>query len=99
MNTNSTSITRRQALQTVAATALGAGLAGRLAAQDPQAAKPAPSLLKPTLHVYDTRRDRYDGNGINGQGFHPFFTKEGKLRGGLDFLTEQPNLRAPWEKT
>lgn len=45
-----------------------------------------------------TRRDRYDGNGINGQGFHPFFTKEGKLRGGLDFLTEKPKLRAPWEK-
>jgi len=93
MNTNSPSITRRQALKTVAATALGAGLAGRLAAQDPQAAKPAPSLPKAMLHVYDNYR-----NGINGQGFHPFFTKEGKLRGGLDFLTEQPNLRAPWEK-
>ena len=53
MNTNRTSITRRQALKTVAATALGAGLAGQLAAQDPQAAKPAPSLPKPTLHVYD----------------------------------------------
>ena len=37
-----------------------------------------------------TRRDRYDGNGINGQGFHPFFTQEGKLRGGLEFLTEKP---------
>lgn len=45
-----------------------------------------------------TRRDRYDGNGINGQGFHPFFTKEGKLRGGLDFLTEKPKLAAPWEE-
>jgi hypothetical protein len=45
-----------------------------------------------------TRRDRYDGNGINGQGFHPFFTKESKLRGGLEFLTEKPTLRAPWEK-
>lgn len=45
-----------------------------------------------------TRRDRYDGNGIGGQGFHPFFTKEGKLRGGLEFLTEKPKLRAPWEK-
>jgi len=44
-----------------------------------------------------TRRDRYDGNGINGQGFHPFFTKEGKLRGGLEFLTEKPTLRAPWD--
>lgn len=45
-----------------------------------------------------TRRDRYDGNGINGQGFHPYFTKDGKLRGGLEFLTEKPKLRAPWEK-
>ena len=46
-----------------------------------------------------TRRDRYDGNGIDGQGFHPFFTREGKLRGGLEFLTEKPKLRAPWERT
>ena len=45
-----------------------------------------------------TRRDRYDGNGINKEGFHPFFTKEGKLRGSLEFLTEKPKLRAPWEK-
>ncbi len=45
-----------------------------------------------------TRRDRYDRNGINKEGFHPFFTKAGKLRGGLEFLTERPNLRAPWEK-
>jgi hypothetical protein len=44
-----------------------------------------------------TRRDRYDGNGINREGFHPFFTKEGKLRGSLEFLTEKPKLRAPWE--
>ncbi|HEY1173876.1 MAG TPA: cellulase family glycosylhydrolase [Verrucomicrobiae bacterium] len=46
-----------------------------------------------------TRRDRYDANGINKEGFHPFFTKEGKLRGGLDFLTQKPALRAPWEKS
>jgi len=45
-----------------------------------------------------TRRDRHDGNGINGGGFHPFFTKEGKLRNGLDFLTEEPKRRAPWER-
>ncbi len=44
-----------------------------------------------------TRRDRYDDNGIGGQGFHPFFTREGKLRGGLEFLTEKPRIRAPWE--
>jgi hypothetical protein len=46
-----------------------------------------------------TRRDRYDGNGINKEGFHPFFTKSGKLRGGLEFLTEKPKLRAPWEES
>ena len=45
-----------------------------------------------------TRRDRYDANGINGQGFHPFFTKAGKLRGGLEFLTEKSKLLPPWEQ-
>ena len=45
------------------------------------------------------RRDRYDSNGMNGEGFHPFFTKEGALRGGLEFLTEKPKLRAPWEES
>jgi len=45
-----------------------------------------------------TRRDRYDGNGIKGEGFHPFFTKEGRLRGGLEFLTEKPDLPSPWLK-
>lgn len=45
-----------------------------------------------------TRRDLPDGNGINGVGYHPFFTKEGKLRDGLEFLTEPPKLRPPWEK-
>lgn len=45
-----------------------------------------------------TRRDRYDANGIKSEGFHPFFTRGGKLRGGLDFLTQKPALRAPWEK-
>ncbi|NOY81929.1 MAG: glycoside hydrolase family 5 protein [Kiritimatiellaeota bacterium] len=44
-----------------------------------------------------TRRDRYDGNGINGEGFHPFFTKDGTLRAGLGFLREKPALPAPWE--
>jgi len=44
-----------------------------------------------------TRRDRYDGNGVKGCGFHPFFTKEGKLRDGLDFLTEKPALQPPWQ--
>ena len=45
-----------------------------------------------------TRRDRYDDNGIHGQGFHPFFNKAGKLRDGLRCLTAKPKLRAPWEK-
>jgi hypothetical protein len=45
-----------------------------------------------------TRRDRYDVNGLDGQGFHPFFTREGKLRGGLDFLCETPKVQPPWKK-
>ena len=45
-----------------------------------------------------TRRDRHDGNGLNGEGFHPFFTREGKLRGGLEFLCEKPKLLPPWER-
>lgn len=45
-----------------------------------------------------TRRDRYDRNGINNQGFHPFFTKDGKLRAGLEFLTEKPLIPAPWDR-
>ncbi len=44
-----------------------------------------------------TRRDRYDANGINSQGFHPFFTKSGQLRQGLDFLTAKPSLSPPWK--
>jgi len=43
-----------------------------------------------------TRRDRYDSNGIRREGFHPFFTAEGKLRDGLDFLKEKPAILAPW---
>ncbi len=46
-----------------------------------------------------TRRDRYDGNGIDSQGFHPFFTREGKLRAGLEFLTQQPSKLPPWQAT
>jgi hypothetical protein len=44
-----------------------------------------------------TRRDRYDGNGIDGQGFHAWFNADGTLRAGLEFLTERPALPAPWE--
>ena len=45
-----------------------------------------------------TLRDRHDINGINGEHFHPYLVKEGKLRGGLEFLTAKPKLRAPWEE-
>ena len=45
-----------------------------------------------------TSREHPDGNGIHGGGYHPFFTREGKLRDGLDFLKEKPKLRSPWEK-
>jgi hypothetical protein len=46
-----------------------------------------------------TRRDRVDGNGLHGFGFHPFALKNGKLREGLEALTEPPKLRAPWGKS
>jgi hypothetical protein len=45
-----------------------------------------------------TTRELHDGNGIDGGGYHPFFTKEKRLRDGLEFLTERPKRRAPWEK-
>jgi len=44
-----------------------------------------------------TRRDRIDGNGIDGQGFHAWFTRDGRLRPGLDFLLDPPKLKAPWQ--
>jgi hypothetical protein len=44
-----------------------------------------------------TRRDRYDDNGLDGEGFHPFFTREGQLRRGLEFLLEKPKVPPPWE--
>jgi len=43
------------------------------------------------------RRDRMDGNGVGGKGFHPTFTKNNQLRAGHDWMREQPKLRAPWE--
>ena len=45
-----------------------------------------------------TRRDRYDGNGLNAEGFHPFFTTKGTLRSGLEFLTEKPVQSVPWSE-
>lgn len=44
-----------------------------------------------------TRRDRVDGNGIRKFGFHPFALRDGRLRDGLEFLTEKPRLTPPWE--
>ena len=46
-----------------------------------------------------SRRDRMDGNGIDGKGFHATFTKDNKLRAGHEYLLEKPKLRAPWETT
>ena len=43
-----------------------------------------------------TRRDRIDGNGVNGEGYHPWFTESGELRAGLEWLTEPPKQKAPW---
>ena len=44
------------------------------------------------------RRDRMDGNGINGKGYHPTFNAKGSLRGGHEWMREKPGLTAPWEK-
>ena len=46
-----------------------------------------------------TRRDRYDGNGLNGEGFHAWFNADGTLRAGLEFLLEPPRFPAPWSVT
>jgi len=43
-----------------------------------------------------TRRDRYDGNGIDGQGFHAWFTRDGSLRPGLEFLRDRPRFQRPF---
>jgi hypothetical protein len=44
------------------------------------------------------RRDRMDGNGINGKGYHSTFNADGTLRAGHEWMREKPKLRAPWEK-
>ncbi len=44
-----------------------------------------------------TRRERSANHGVSGQGFHPFFTKDGRLRGGLEVLSGNPARRAPWK--
>jgi hypothetical protein len=44
-----------------------------------------------------TRRDRYDANGIDGQGFHAWFTRDGRLRPGLEFLLDPPRFSPPWQ--
>ncbi|MBE2205607.1 MAG: cellulase family glycosylhydrolase [Chthoniobacterales bacterium] len=43
-----------------------------------------------------TRRDRHDTNGIDGEGFHAWFTADGILRHGLEFLRDQPRFSSPW---
>ena len=43
------------------------------------------------------RRDRIDGNGINGKGYHPTFNADGSLRRGHEWMREKPTLAAPWE--
>ena len=48
--------------------------------------------------VISTRRDRFDGNGIDGQGFHAWFNADGALRAGLEFLRERPRFAAPWQR-
>jgi hypothetical protein len=35
-------------------------------------------------------------NGIDREGFHPYFTASGEARGGLEFLREEPKVKAPW---
>lgn len=44
-----------------------------------------------------TRRDRYDGNGLDGQGFHAWFNADGSMRAGLEFLRNKPRFAAPWQ--
>lgn len=43
------------------------------------------------------RRDRMDTNGVQGEGYHPWFTEEGRLRAGLEWLAEEPKRKAPWQ--
>ncbi|HEY3398279.1 MAG TPA: cellulase family glycosylhydrolase [Armatimonadota bacterium] len=44
-----------------------------------------------------TRRDRYDANGVDGEGYHPWFDETGHPRPGLEWLQAPPIRRAPWE--
>ncbi len=52
------------------------------------------SLMEGT--AISTRRDIHDTNGIDGEGYHAWFTKDGRLRDGLEFLREPPKLKPPW---
>ena len=45
-----------------------------------------------------TRRDRYDDNGIDGQGFHAWFNADGTLRAELAYLRESPRFTPPWRQ-
>ncbi len=55
-------------------------------------------LGAPRRHRYLHASRPHDINGINGEHFHPYLVKEGKLRGGLEFLSAKPKLRVPWEE-
>jgi len=44
-----------------------------------------------------TRRDRYDHNGLDDQGFHVWVNADGTPRAGLEFLTRQPRFSPPWQ--
>ncbi|HEY3328891.1 MAG TPA: cellulase family glycosylhydrolase [Capsulimonadaceae bacterium] len=43
-----------------------------------------------------TRRDRVDGNGLHGFGYHPWVDEGGAPRKGLEWLCEKPERLAPW---
>lgn len=42
-----------------------------------------------------TRRDRYASNGINGQGFHPYFTKEAGCAADWSASPKDPSSEHP----
>ncbi|NLG41664.1 MAG: hypothetical protein GX547_00310 [Phycisphaerae bacterium] len=108
MRTTQARITRRETLKLGAAAVLGAAM-GSASAMAVDGALGGPSIhvysdygwLRgfSVVPSWGARIEQawwdYDGNGLDGQGFHPFFTAEGKLRGGLEFLREPPAVPAP----
>lgn len=51
--------------------------------------------LRPGTAI-STRRDRVDGNGLHGFGYHPWVDEHGEPRKGLEWLCEKPARLAPW---